>query len=332
MADEIDKKKMANAKRSNTREVNAGKREATPSSKQAPDRRFMPRGILTDPTTGSGQIFFNNRTGEVYGRDRMEKRGPTSRIDAAVGRGHQIVTPGDLARASREERLPAAQKQMGRRAAGYKAGPEVKIGKPSLDPQKPYSRERSGEVADPKTGRIKTPLGEVTQRQVANQGTRGRAALRKIDQAGARPTDKFRQELAQRRKAGADKVELANSKAVTARQAAQAKYGRDVMQARRDAVAKQAADAAKRRAQAPARAKAAVNNAVGAVKAGARKSVMPFGLGTIVGAGAMNERRKRDVNSAGMNGFNAGKVAGRQTTSTGAKAPIARPKGSSRGR
>lgn len=331
MADDMDKKKMANAKRANTREVRAGQKEATPPSKQAPDRRFMPKGILTNPQSGSGSIFFDNYTGEVLGRDYMQKRGPTSRLDASLGKGHEIITPGDLTRASRQERLPAAQKEMGRRASGYKAGPAIKVGKPSLDPRKPYSRERSGEV-EGKDGRINTPLGTVTRKQVADQGTRGRSALRKIEQAGARPTDAFKAELAARRKSGENKVELANSKAVTARLSAQAKYGRDVMQARRDASAKQSTPAAKRPSQAVARAKSAVNNAAGAVKNAGRKAVVPFGLGMVVGAGAMNERRKRDVNSAGMNGFNAGKVAGRQTTSTGAKAPITRPKGQSRGR
>lgn len=332
MADNVDKQKMANAKRANTREVNAGKREATPPSKQAPDRRFIPNGILTNPQSGSGSIFFDNYTGEVLGRDYMQKRGPTSRLDAAVGRGHEIITPADLARMSKPGRLPAAQRQMGRRSAGYTAGPKINVGKVALDREKPYSRERSGEIVDPKTGKISTPLGRVTQQQAGDQGTRGRRALRKIDQAGARPTDKFKQELATRRKAAANQVELADSKAVTARQAAQAKYGRDAMQARRDVVAQQAADAARRRAQTPARVKSAVNNAVGAVKAGMRGKIVPFGVGVITGSTAMNERRRRDVNSAGMQGFNAGKVAGRQTTSTGAKAPITRPKGFQRGK
>lgn len=330
MADDMDKKKMANAKRANTREVRAGQKEATPPSKQPPAKRYMPKGILTDPTTGRGDYRFNAITGEMTKDDMMEKRGPTSRIDAATGVGTRIITPSDLAR-ERMARLPAAQKEMGRRASGYKKGPDIKVGKPSLDPQKPYSRERSGEVAG-KDGRINTPLGTVTRKQVADQGTRGLSAVRKIQQAGARPTDSFKAELAARRKSGGNKVELANSKAVTARQAAQAKYGRDVMQARRDENAKQSAPAPKRPSQAVARAKSAVNNAAGAVKNAGRKAIIPFGIGTIIGASAMNERRKRDVNSAGMQGFNTGKVAGRQTTSTGAKAPITRPKGQARGR
>lgn len=330
MADDMDKKKMANAKRANTREVRAGQKEATRPSKQPPVKRYMPKGILTDPTTGRGDYRFNAITGEMTKDDMMEKRGPTSRIDAATGVGTRIITPSDLAR-ERMARLPAAQKEMGRRAAGYTKGPAVKAVKPVLDRTKPYSRTANAEVAG-KDGRINTPAGTVTRKAAADQGTRGRSAVRRIQQAGARPTDSFKAELAATRKAGDNQVELANSRAVTARLSAQAKYGKDAMQKRKDANAKQSAPAPKRPSQAVARAKSAVNNAAGAVKTAGRRAIVPFGLGTIVGAGAMNERRKRDVNSAGMQGFNAGKVAGRQTTSTGAKAPITRPKGQSRGR
>jgi len=333
MAGEIDKQKMANAKRANTREVNAGKRQATPPSKQEPGKRYVPKGILTDPTTGRGDHRINNITGEIIKEDVMRRRAETSRRDAATGVGHRIISPSDLARESMGK-LPAAQQQMGRRAAGYTKGPDVKAAKPQLDKNKPYSRTASGEVVG-KDGKISTPAGNATRKAAGDQGSRGRAAVRRIQQAGARPTDAFAAELANRRKSANNQVELANSRAVSARLAAQAKYGRDAMQSRRDANASAAAAAAKRPSQsalAVARAKSAVNNAAGAVKSGARGKVIPFGVGTIIGAGAMNERRKRDVNSAGMQGFNAGKVAGRQTTSTGSKAPIVRPKGQSRGR
>lgn len=330
MAGEIDKQKMANAKRANTREVNAGKRQASPPPKQEQGKRYVPKGILTDPTTGLGNHRINNITGEIIKEDVMRRRAETSRRDAATGVGHRIISPSDLARESMG-RLPAAQKQMGRRAAGYTAGPAVKAAKPQLDKNKPYSRTANAEVVG-KDGKINTPAGTVTRKAAGDQGSRGRAAVRRIQQVGARPTDAFAAELANRRKSANDQVELANSRAVSARLAAQAKYGRDATQSRRNANAAAAASAAKRPSQAVARAKSAVNNAAGAVKAGVRGKIIPFGLGTVVGAGAMNERRKRDMNSAGMQGFNAGKVAGRQTTSTGSKAPIVRPKGQSRGR
>lgn len=330
MTGEMDKQKMANAKRANTREVNAGKRQASPPPKQEQGKRYVPNGILTDPTTGLGNHRINNITGEIIKEDVMRRRAETSRRDAATGVGHRIISPSDLARESMG-RLPAAQKQMGRRAAGYTAGPAVKAAKPQLDRNKPYSRTANAEVVG-KDGKISTPAGNATRKAAGDQGSRGRAAVRRIQQAGARPTDAFAAELANRRKSANDQVELANSRAVSARLAAQAKYGRDAMQSRRNANAVAAASAAKRPSQAVARAKSAVNNAAGAVKAGVRGKIIPFGVGTVIGAGAMNERRKRDVNSAGMQGFNAGKVAGRQTTSTGSKAPIVRPKGQSRGR
>jgi hypothetical protein len=330
MAGEMDKQKMANAKRANTREVNAGKRQASPPPKQEQGKRYVPNGILTDPTTGLGNHRINNITGEIIKEDVMRRRAETSRRDAATGVGHRIISPSDLARESMG-RLPAAQKQMGRRAAGYTAGPAVKAVKPQLDRNKPYSRTANAEVVG-KDGKISTPAGNATRKAAGDQGSRGRAAVRRIQQAGARPTDAFAAELANRRKSANDQVELANSRAVSARLAAQAKYGRDAMQSRRNANAVAAASATKRPSQAVARAKSAVNNAAGAVKAGVRGKIIPFGVGTVIGAGAMNERRKRDVNSAGMQGFNAGKVAGRQTTSTGSKAPIVRPKGQSRGR
>jgi len=84
------------------------------------------------------------------------------------------------------------------------------------------------------------------------------------------------------------------------------------------------------------RAKSAVNNAVnkgrsaasavgGAARTAAKSPVGRFGAGFALGVSAMAVRRNRDVGDAGMRGFEKGKVAGRQTTSSGAKAPLGPP-------
>lgn len=335
-ADDSDKKKMSRAKAANTREVTMGKREATPRSPQAPEKRYTPKGTPTTPEKAGDDV--NPYSGRVY-RTKMQGRSETSQPGSALGKGYQIKDAKEaLDSRERMGRMPAGQKQIGARKVGYKPSPRIDEGIAyyPVKENKPYRRETYGEQNDPMRKRLTTAQGRDVREQAGKVGYNQRITERKISLMGGRPTEPLQRRLnAERERSieGRRRADEIDSRNNTARLAAQAKYGRDAMQKVRDTAAAQvkANDAA--RAQRPARVKSAVNNAVGAVRqagrnvagavgSAAKSPVGRFGAGFVTGVGAMAIRRQRDVGDAEFKGFQAGKAAGRQTTSTGAKAPL----------
>lgn len=328
-ADDADKKKMSQAKAANTREVNAGKREATPPSKQAPEKRYKPNGIPTG-------------TYPIGALHRSDGRAETSQPGAAVGKGYS-KTDGVPQAKEKEAPLP---KPMGQRAAGYKRPDlqsSVKASGSFDKTAKPYHRERYGEREV--NGRSQTRGGLAVQKAGIDAARRAQSTEKSAAAAGRPLTEPFRQVLKQDIQAGRftrRRGEEISGRQANARQLAQSQEMRDMM-ARRRASAAAAAQQARVNAEKnspQARAKAIVSqavsrgkNAASAVarqgKAAAKSPVARFGAGFALGAGAMAVRRARDVGDAEYTGFQKGKVAGRQTTSTGASTNVSRGKATS---
>lgn len=329
-ADDADKKKMSQAKAANTREVNAGKREATPPSKQAPEKRYKPNGTPTAPYP-------------IGALHRSDGRPETSQPGSALGKGYSI-TDGIPQAKEKEAPLP---KPMGQRAAGYKR-PNLSAvraaGEKIYDKNaKPYHRERYGEREV--GGRTQTAGGMYVQKEGIKAARTAQATKKKVSDAGRPLTEPFRQVLNQDIQAGRftrDVGDKLSGYQAERRQRAQSQEMRDMMARRRAnvaAAAQQARINAEKNSP-QARAKAIVSqavsrgkNAASAVarqgKAAAKSPVARFGAGFALGAGAMAVRRARDVGDAEYTGFQKGKVAGRQTTSTGASTNVSRGKATS---
>jgi len=325
-ADDANKKKMSQAKAANTREVTAGKREATPPSKPATEKRYKPNGIPVQPYP-------------IGALHRTDARSETSQPGSALGKGYSITD--GLPRAKEKEApLP---KPMGQRAAGYKR-PDlqspVKASGSYDKTAKPYHRERYGEREV--NGRTQTAGGLAVQKAGINAARKAQAAEKAAAAAGRPLTEPFRQVLKQDIQAGRftrQRGDEISGRQANARQLAQSQEMRDMM-ARRRANAAAAAQQARINAEKnspQARAKAVVSQAVNRGKnaantvarqgkAAAKSPVARFGAGFALGVGAMAARRARDVGDAEYNGFQKGKVAGRQTTSTGASTNVPRGK------